>query len=182
MDPVAFVGICWALGDKDEAFQLMDKAYEERSFFLVSLKLPMYDALRWIRGSGRYTRKWDYPHRSGTRGQKTSRVRRASWPDHFQRRGRVHRDHVPRRERGIARSAARVQRSTTILNDAWGRYGQRQYRRSNISKPCVRSRATTASAWRSHSSIRRTGRPATAIFRRTIVARVTVHRGARHQH
>jgi hypothetical protein len=24
----------------------MDKAYEERSFFLVSLKLPMYDALR----------------------------------------------------------------------------------------------------------------------------------------
>jgi len=54
----------------------------------------------------------------------------------------------------------------------------RQSRRSNISKPRLRSRAITASAWRSHNSIWRTGRPAASIFRRTIVARAQ-HRGAR---
>jgi adenylate cyclase len=46
VDPMAFVGVCWALGDNDRAFQWMDKAYDERSFFLVNLKLPMFDALR----------------------------------------------------------------------------------------------------------------------------------------
>jgi len=55
-------------------------------------------------------------------------------------------------------------------------WGWRQSRRSNISKPRLRSRAITASGWRSHSSIWRTGRPAASIFRRTIVARLAVHR------
>jgi serine/threonine-protein kinase len=46
LDPVVFVGICWALGDEGQAFHWMDKAFEERSFFLVNLKLPMFDPLR----------------------------------------------------------------------------------------------------------------------------------------
>jgi hypothetical protein len=46
VDPMAFVGIYWALGGRDQAFHWMDKAYEERSFFLVNLKLPMFDPLR----------------------------------------------------------------------------------------------------------------------------------------
>jgi serine/threonine-protein kinase len=46
VDPAAFIPICWALGEKDQAFHWMDKAHEERSFFLVNLKLPMWDPLR----------------------------------------------------------------------------------------------------------------------------------------
>jgi hypothetical protein len=46
VNPVAFIGICWALGDKDQAFHWMDKAYEERSFFLIGLKTPIWDPLR----------------------------------------------------------------------------------------------------------------------------------------
>jgi hypothetical protein len=56
--------------------------------------------------------------------------------------------------------------------------GQRQSRRSSISNPRARSRAITVSAWRSQSSIWRTGRPAASSLRRTIVARLTSHRGA----
>jgi tetratricopeptide (TPR) repeat protein len=46
VDPIAFVGTYWALGDKDRAFQGMNKAYDERSYFMTALKWPMWDPLR----------------------------------------------------------------------------------------------------------------------------------------
>lgn len=43
VDPIAFVGIFGVLGDRDQAFQWMDKAYDERSYFMTTLKLPIWD-------------------------------------------------------------------------------------------------------------------------------------------
>jgi TolB-like protein/Flp pilus assembly protein TadD len=46
VDPVAFVTIYTGLGDFDQAFQWMDKAYQERDYLLVTLKSPVWDPLR----------------------------------------------------------------------------------------------------------------------------------------
>ena len=46
VDPVAFIAIYVGLGDQDQAFQWMDKAYRERDYFLTHLNSPMWDALR----------------------------------------------------------------------------------------------------------------------------------------
>jgi tetratricopeptide (TPR) repeat protein len=46
VDPVAFIIIYTGLGDKDRAFQWMDKAYQERDYFLTTLKSPNWDPLR----------------------------------------------------------------------------------------------------------------------------------------
>ena len=44
--PIAFVVVYWGLGDKDSAFQWLEKAYEERSGYLLSLRAPLWDGLR----------------------------------------------------------------------------------------------------------------------------------------
>jgi len=42
-----FAAIYGALGDKDQAFALLNQAYEDRDFFLVALKVePAFDPLR----------------------------------------------------------------------------------------------------------------------------------------
>ena len=46
VDPVAFITIYTGLGDKDRAFQWIDKAYLERDYFLTTLKSPNWDPLR----------------------------------------------------------------------------------------------------------------------------------------
>ncbi len=44
--PIFFVSVYYGLGDKDQAFQWLDKAYEERSTFLSQLRVPAWDPLR----------------------------------------------------------------------------------------------------------------------------------------
>jgi adenylate cyclase len=46
VDPTVFVSVYAGLGDKDEAFRWLDKAYEGRSFFLVMMNMPQWDGLR----------------------------------------------------------------------------------------------------------------------------------------
>jgi serine/threonine-protein kinase len=47
ISPTVVAVLCAALGDKDQAFALLDKAYDERDFLLVLLKVePLYDPLR----------------------------------------------------------------------------------------------------------------------------------------
>ena len=47
ISPYNFAIICTGLGDKDRAFEWLEKAYEERSQALVHLKSrPMFDTLR----------------------------------------------------------------------------------------------------------------------------------------
>ena len=43
---VAFTAVYWGLGDKDHAFQWLEKAYEDRSGFLQLLRAPFWDPLR----------------------------------------------------------------------------------------------------------------------------------------
>jgi|SRR6267378_3700562 len=53
VSPMVFAGLHAALGNKDEAFAWLDKAYSERSSKLLDLKLdPDFDSLR---GDPRYT-------------------------------------------------------------------------------------------------------------------------------
>ncbi len=46
VSPIAFVLVYWGLGDKDSAFQWLERAYEERSGYLQSLRAPVWDGLR----------------------------------------------------------------------------------------------------------------------------------------
>lgn len=47
LSPTVIAALYGALGEKDRAFALLDKAYEERDFLLVMLKVePMFDPLR----------------------------------------------------------------------------------------------------------------------------------------
>ena len=46
VDPVAFVAVYFGLGDLDQGFQQLDRAYAARSFYLVTLRLPNWDAVR----------------------------------------------------------------------------------------------------------------------------------------
>jgi hypothetical protein len=46
VDPIAFISIYAGLGDKDQAFQWMDRACQERDYFMTGLKSPMWDLLR----------------------------------------------------------------------------------------------------------------------------------------
>jgi adenylate cyclase len=54
VDPALFCGIYFALGDKDQGFQSMESAYEERSYFMVGLKSPMWDTIPTIRQDPRF--------------------------------------------------------------------------------------------------------------------------------
>ena len=47
VSPTAIAAISGALGDKDQAFALLNKAFDERDFVLITLKVePMLDPLR----------------------------------------------------------------------------------------------------------------------------------------
>jgi TolB-like protein/class 3 adenylate cyclase/Flp pilus assembly protein TadD len=46
VNPVTYASIYWNLGEKDQAFFWLNKAYDERSFFMTNLNLPMFDPLR----------------------------------------------------------------------------------------------------------------------------------------
>ncbi len=46
VDPVAFWSIYNALGEKDLAFKWFEKGYADKSGYLISLKLPLYDSWR----------------------------------------------------------------------------------------------------------------------------------------
>ena len=46
VDAVAFSTIYSALGEKDLAFKWFEKGYDDKSGFMISLKLPLYDSWR----------------------------------------------------------------------------------------------------------------------------------------
>jgi TolB-like protein/DNA-binding winged helix-turn-helix (wHTH) protein/Flp pilus assembly protein TadD len=47
VDPAPFVSACIAIGDKDQAFAWLEKAYSQHSYALITLKVePSYDPLR----------------------------------------------------------------------------------------------------------------------------------------
>jgi len=46
VDPVAFWSIYNALGEKDLAFKWFEKGYADKSGYMISLKLPLYDSWR----------------------------------------------------------------------------------------------------------------------------------------
>ena len=54
VDPTLFSGIYFALGDKDQGFQSMERAYEGRSYFMAGLKSPMWDTIPNIRQDPRF--------------------------------------------------------------------------------------------------------------------------------
>jgi hypothetical protein len=43
-----------ALGEKDKAFQALEQAYRDRSYFLTTMKLPMWDLDPTIRSDPRF--------------------------------------------------------------------------------------------------------------------------------
>jgi adenylate cyclase len=43
---IALFGIYWGLGDKDRAFEWLNKAYQDRSAYMASLNSPIYDEFR----------------------------------------------------------------------------------------------------------------------------------------
>jgi hypothetical protein len=45
VDPTHFAVAYFAVGDKDQAFRWMERAYEERSYFMTTLKLPIWDII-----------------------------------------------------------------------------------------------------------------------------------------
>jgi len=55
-------GICAALGDKDEAFRRLDRAYEERDFFLGMIKVSQF--MDPLRSDPRYTAQLERVHLS----------------------------------------------------------------------------------------------------------------------
>jgi len=46
VDPSVFAGVYFGLGDLDQGFRQLDRAYEARSFWLVTLKQPQWDGVR----------------------------------------------------------------------------------------------------------------------------------------
>src|ERR1022692_3823938 len=68
--PYGIASVYAALGDKDQAFAQLEKAWEQRSFFLDFLKVdPELDGLRsdprFQNLLGRMNLKWGGRHRSG---------------------------------------------------------------------------------------------------------------------
>ncbi len=54
VDPIWFSGIYLALGDKDQGFQALERAYEERSYLMTTLRTPMWDTIPNIRQDPRF--------------------------------------------------------------------------------------------------------------------------------
>jgi len=46
VDPITFASIYFALGDRVQGFQWMERAYKEKSYFMTGLRSPLWDLLR----------------------------------------------------------------------------------------------------------------------------------------